>query len=98
MGQTNTTTITRTCDVCQKSVSLVQGHTTAEQLKAAAGWFVVMQEHWLKEDQLQSMAKLACSKTCALQILHRDMTDLPKTEFTCPIPAAEPLDMTKLAN
>jgi hypothetical protein len=94
MGIRKETTVVRTCDVCNKSGTFVEGKVTPDQIKEFAGWFVLTCEHLIKEDQLIPIAKLACSKACALQVLHRNLLDLPKANFTDPIDApAEVVDI-----
>jgi hypothetical protein len=78
MGQTSVNILTRTCDVCDKTVTLTQGSITATQLKDSTGWLVLTKEHAVGENQIMPMAKLVCSDACALVCLNTQMLDLPE--------------------
>ena len=80
MGQTQKVEVTRTCDVCTKSVVLIQP-VTHEQLTDAGGWYVISKEHLLEGDQLAPIAKLACSKGCAFELINGDALELPANSF-----------------
>jgi hypothetical protein len=78
MGQTQKVEVTRTCDACSRSVTLIQGHVTQEELAASAGWIVLSKEHLIGVDQLMPIAKLACKTQCALRLLENYALELPK--------------------
>lgn len=82
MGQIQKVEITRTCDSCSKAITLIQGEVTPEQLAESAGWITVIKEH-LIGDAINPIAKLACSKLCAIALLDNDALELPgKLDFT----------------
>jgi hypothetical protein len=94
MGQTQKVEVTRACDTCSKSVVLIQGELSHEDLTASAGWYVVVKEHLLEGDQLAPISKLACSKPCAIALLNSDALELPGS-----VPAhGNVLDFKKVAN
>ena len=76
MAQTQVVTVTRTCDSCGKEVVLTQGKVTHEELVACSGWFVISCEHLVAGDQLLPIAKLACSKPCALYMIENNKLDV----------------------
>ncbi len=100
MGVTQEVHVTRSCDACTKTVEFVQGKVTPECLRASVGWFIICQEHLVGDPSqgqpnLVPVQKLCCSKTCALQVLHKDMCELPRPTFN-QTEITEPLDMSKL--
>lgn len=82
MGQTQEVKVTRTCDSCGHSITLIQGRITSEELAASVGWYVVTKEHVIGVDQLMPIAKLACSSGCVLNLLSSGALELPTEKET----------------
>lgn len=81
LSQTQEVKITRTCDVCNTSsaYSQIQGEPIDETcLQVLGGWILLSEDHVIG-GALAPIAKLVCSKACALTVLNNDALELPTT-------------------
>lgn len=81
MGQTQEVkmTVTRTCDVCNTSKTMVQTQgepVDATQLAALEGWYILSKDHVVGEG-IAPIGKVACSHSCAITVLENNQLEPP---------------------
>lgn len=73
--------VRRSCDnpKCHSEVDLKPGHLTPMQEVEMSNWIVLTKEHVLVTgENPQPLGKIACSATCAVEIIRNGLLDVPK--------------------
>lgn len=81
----------RVCDSprCDVSIDLPVGNLRPEHERALGAWIVLTKEHILVSGQPpQPLTKLACSSSCAVEVIKNGGLELPKIPVVPKIPAA----------